>query len=112
VSAAGGSQDWQQLALTSSADGVLLPLKVVPGASRTRLVGLHGDALKVQVAAPPADGQANAAVLDLLATQLAIARRNLQLCSGSQSSQKIIAITGLSAEQLRQRLRDCLATPR
>lgn len=110
MSGAGKPQDWDRLGLRQEDEVVLLPLKVVPGASRSRLVGLHGDAVKLQVAAPPADGAANEAVLQLLAQQLGLARRLLTLRSGSQNPRKVVAITGLGAAELRQRLRDCCQT--
>lgn len=52
------------------ADGIEIKLKVVPGASRSQIVGILGDRLKVKVAAPPEDGKANRAVVELLAEWL------------------------------------------
>ena len=55
----------------SAEDGVRLTLHVQPGASRSELAGMHGDALKVRVAAPPVDGAANRELIRFLAAQLA-----------------------------------------
>jgi hypothetical protein len=99
--------DWHQLALRPGPAGVWLPLKVVPGASQSRILGLHGDALKVQVAAPPSGGAANEAVLRLLAQQLDLAGRHLELLSGHRGPRKVIVIRGLAEQELRQRLRAC-----
>ncbi|MCU0950751.1 MAG: DUF167 domain-containing protein, partial [Burkholderiaceae bacterium] len=64
---------------TRRLDGIDLALHVQPGARRTALCGWHGDRLKVAVAAPATDGRANAAVIDLLAQALAVARREVTL---------------------------------
>lgn len=71
-------------------DGWELRLKVVPGASRSRVVGLLGDRLKVQVAAPPEAGKANAAVIDLLSGWLGCGRRDLDLTAGQAQPQKTV----------------------
>lgn len=86
------------LALEPLLDGVRLPLKVVPNASRTRIAGLHGTALKVAVAAPPEKGKANRAVLALLADVLGVKRNQLDIDKGLSSAQKSVRITGVSAD--------------
>ena len=86
-------------------DGSLLVgLKVVPGASRQRIVGLHGDRLKVAVSAPPEAGKANIAVCQLLAETLGLAARNVTLHAGGGTPFKTVRMVGLTAEQLCQRL--------
>ena len=91
--------------LTSSGPNVFhLALKVVPGASRDRIVGEHGDALKVAVTKPPEDGAANEAVEKFLREQLDLSRRDICLISGFTSRDKVIRITGLTREQLTARL--------
>lgn len=67
-------------------------VKVVPGARQNRVVGLLGDRLKVQVAAPPEDGKANAAVIELLATTLKIDRSRVELLSGASSPRKTFRV--------------------
>jgi uncharacterized protein (TIGR00251 family) len=57
-------------------------LRVSPGARHSELVGRHGDGWKVRVTAPPEDGRANDAVLDLLAKRLDLPRRSLSIVSG------------------------------
>ncbi len=56
-------------------DGAELAVLVQPRASRTRVVGEHDGLLKIQLAAPPVDGEANAALLEFLARQLGVPRR-------------------------------------
>lgn len=73
-----------------------LRLRVVPGASRPEVVGRHGEAWKLRVAAPPEDGRANDAVLDLLAASLDLPRSDLEISSGRSSRDKVVTLNGLS----------------
>ncbi len=83
------------VAVLATADGVRLPVKVVPGASRSRVVGALGDALKAQVAAPPEGGKANAALCELLALAFGVPARSVQVVSGAGSPRKVVAIAGI-----------------
>jgi len=78
--------------IEARSDGVVIALHVQPGARRTAIVGLHGDRLKVAVSAPPADGRANAALLEFLAERLAIPKSSLRLFSGAGSREKRVAV--------------------
>jgi uncharacterized protein (TIGR00251 family) len=84
--------------------GVRMPLKVVPGASRDRIVGVLGDALKIAVSKPPADGAANKAVIQLLAAHLSLPITSVTITRGHASARKEVLITGLTGEQLAARL--------
>jgi len=94
--------------LESMGDGVLLRVKVVPGASRTRPAGLLGDRLKVQVAAPPQGGRANAAVCELIADLFGVPKRNVVIHAGHAKPRKDVAVIGLSLCQATERLRGLL----
>lgn len=69
-------------------------VKAVPGSSRTRIQGALGDHLKVQVAAPPEGGKANAAIRELLATHFGVPHSSVELQSGNTSPRKVFRITG------------------
>ena len=84
--------------------GVQLQLHVQPGASRTGMAGLHGDALKIRVAAPPADGRANRELLDYLAECLGVARTRIALVKGENGRRKTVMIQGIDFEAARVRL--------
>ena len=81
-----------------------LHVRVSPGASRTEVVGRHGDGWKVRVIAPPEDGRANEAVLGLLAEQLDLPRRSLSLVSGHGGRDKVVRMAGISEAELERRL--------
>ena len=85
-----------------------LRLRVVPGAHRAGIVGRHGDAWKIRVAAAPEAGKANDAVIDLLARTLDIPSRDLELTAGGASRSKVVAVQGLTSEAA-ERLLDAAA---
>jgi uncharacterized protein (TIGR00251 family) len=81
-----------------------LRVRVSPGASRTELVGRHGDAWKVRVSAPPEDGRANDAVLTLLADRLDLPRRSLEIVSGHGGRDKVVRMAGIERAESERRL--------
>lgn len=97
-------KDLDKLALRDTPAGVVAAVKVVPGASRDKIVGLLGESLKIATAAPPEKGKANAAVAAILAKAGGVDKRRVTLVSGPGSPRKEFLIAGLSANQLRQRL--------
>ena len=81
-----------------------IEVKVIPGASRSEIVGWLGDALKVKVAAPPEKGKANNAVVRLLSARLGVSSAAISLVKGATASWKQFAIDGLSEQELRRLL--------
>jgi hypothetical protein len=81
-----------------------LRIHVQPRAAHTRIVGRHGDAIKVQVHAPPADGAANAAVINLFAEALGVPRRAVHIVRGGSSREKLVEIHADDPAASRQRL--------
>ena len=69
---------------------------VQPRASRSEVVGMHGDAIRVRLAAPPVDNAANEALLALLAGRLGISRRCIRLVTGYASRRKVVEIDGVT----------------
>lgn len=90
--------------LLSDTTGVRLPIKVVPGASRDRLMGELDGALKIAVAAPPERGAANQAVCRLIAHALGLRAAQVQVVAGPASPRKTVLVQGLTADQLRAKL--------
>lgn len=82
-----------------------LRVHVQPGAKRTEVQGVHGDALKICVRARPVEGAANEALLEFLAAELQVPRRRCVLISGETSRQKRVRITQPLREIVEQRLR-------
>lgn len=90
---------------------VVLRLHVQPGAGRTTMVGRHGEALKVRVAAPPEGGRANAACLSLVAATLGVAESQVELVSGPSSRAKRVRITGVAPDDVRRLLASAVSRP-
>ena len=81
-----------------------IKVKVQPRASRTQIVGYRGDVLHIRVTAPPVAGQANAAVVDLLARALGLAKSRVRIVRGHTSRNKEVVVESLTGQQLQQRL--------
>jgi uncharacterized protein len=91
--------------LNTQGDGsVQLCIHVQPRASRIGLCGIHGDALKLAIAAPPVDGKANKEVIAFLASLLQIAKKEIVITSGLQSRTKKCRIGSLTEGQVRERI--------
>jgi uncharacterized protein (TIGR00251 family) len=82
----------------------LLNLHVVPGAKVTAIRGLHGDRLKIAIAAPPAGGKANEALLDFFAACLSTSRRFIHLHKGATSRDKTVRIERGEAASIARQL--------
>jgi uncharacterized protein (TIGR00251 family) len=93
------------LALQQRGADVLLPVTVQPRASRNAVAGLHGDALKLLLTAPPLEGAANAACLRLLSDLIGVSQGRLSIIRGMKARQKLICIADISADTLRTRLK-------
>jgi len=83
--------------LTAGTDGSpLLTVYVQPKASQNRIAGLHGDAVKLMITAPPVDGQANKAVINFIAKLFRLPKSQVTLHSGQQSRTKRLRLDGLT----------------
>jgi uncharacterized protein (TIGR00251 family) len=72
-----------------------LNVKVVPGASRDRVVGRYGDGIKVQVSAPPEGGKANKALIEVIAAALGVRAQQVQIVKGQAQARKVIEVSGM-----------------
>lgn len=88
------------LEVVKEKEGCTFQVHVVPRSKRDEIVGLHGDALKVRLTAPPVEGKANQALRVFLAEELGIAPSAVEILSGHTSRQKRVRVTGVSAEAL------------
>lgn len=83
---------------------VVLTLHIQPGAKRTEIAGLHGEALKIRLAAPPVDGKANDALVAYLAKALGVTKSRVELVSGQTSRAKRIRVANVLADAVRAAL--------
>ncbi len=84
--------------------GAILTVHVQPNASRTECVGVHGDALKIRLAARPVDGAANDELIRFVAEQCVVPRTNVQLQAGAEARRKRLCVKGITAQVLLARL--------
>ena len=85
----------------ATADGWVLDIHAQPGAKRSDIAGLHGDRLKVRVAAPAIDGRANAALERYLAQRLGVPRSAVRVLAGERSRDKRVAVSSAGVDPAR-----------
>jgi uncharacterized protein (TIGR00251 family) len=85
------------LTVTERDSGVRFAVRVQPRASSSEICGLHGDALKVRLSAPPVDGAANEALVELLAGALGVAKRAVRIVAGASGRGKVVEVDGVRA---------------
>lgn len=90
-------------------DEVVVRVHVQPGAGRSAVVGKHGNALKVRVAAPPVEGRANEALLALFVNDLGLKADQVTLLSGESSRSKRVKVTGVDGDDLKRLLDEAVA---
>jgi uncharacterized protein (TIGR00251 family) len=90
--------------LNDEGDALILTLHIQPAAKKTEVVGPHGDALKIRLAAPPVDGKANAALLKFIAAQLGVSKNSVTLISGDTARAKRLRVAGVDATAARNQL--------
>ena len=81
-------------------EGVEIRVHIQPRASKTEIVGLYGEALKIRIAAPPVDGKANTELSRFLARQLGVSQQSIQMISGVSSRRKRIFIKGRTLTEI------------
>jgi uncharacterized protein (TIGR00251 family) len=90
------------LSVQERGGGVRFAVRVQPRASRSAVDGVHGDALRVRLAAPPVDGAANEALVALIAEALGVRQRAVRIVAGHTSRSKVVEVDGVGAEQVRR----------
>ena len=90
--------------ITDSKEGALLPVKVVPKASKNAIVGWENGELKVRLNAVPEKGEANGELIAFLAKSWKIPKSTISIHSGETSRHKKLLFRGMTAEQLRSNI--------
>jgi uncharacterized protein (TIGR00251 family) len=94
------NQGW----IRQSKGSITIVVQVIPRAAQNAVQGLHGDALKIRLSAPPVEGKANAELISFLAEKLNIPKSSIVLKSGLTQRRKILALSGLAAAEIEKRL--------
>ncbi len=85
-------------------DGATLAVRAQPGAKKNAILGVQAGALKVSVTAPPEDGRANEALVEVLKECLDVKRSQIELISGRTNRNKVFLIRGITSEALSEKL--------
>jgi len=94
------------LRVRDNGDGVSFAVKIHPRAKKNGITGDIGDALKVSLTAPPVEDRANQACIEFLAKLLKVPRSSVTIASGQTSRNKVIRVSGVAAQYVRDRLRN------
>jgi len=92
------------VAIQETSTGATFEVRVHPRAKKSAITGKLGDALKLSLTSPPIDGKANEACIEFFAKLLKVPRSSVTIASGQRSRQKVIRVSGLSAEEVRKRI--------
>jgi len=90
--------------IQESGSGATFAVRVHPRARKNAITGELGDALKLSLTSPPVDGRANQACIEFFAKLLKVPRSSVTIASGQTSRQKVVRVSGLSAEEVRRRI--------
>jgi uncharacterized protein len=90
--------------MNETTDGIDLYVRAVPRASKNGIQGIHDGALKVRLTTAPVDGKANQALIKFMSKTLKISKAQIELKQGETSRRKTLHLTGMTKEQLRERL--------
>jgi len=85
--------------ISESSGSIYIPCWVQPRASLTKIAGIHGEHLKIQLSAPPVDGKANAELCKFFSKKLGVPKSSIDIVSGASSRKKTLRVTGVSKEQ-------------
>ncbi|MGH9492563.1 MAG: DUF167 domain-containing protein, partial [Terriglobales bacterium] len=89
--------------------GATFSVRVHPRARKNAITGILGNALKLSLIAPPVEGRANDAVIEVISEVLRLPRSSVTIAAGHRSRNKVVRVNGITADTLRQRLEQILA---
>jgi len=90
------------VSITRESTSCVIDVLVQPRASRAKIGPRHDGRIKIAVTAPPVDGEANAAVIELLAKSLGVAKSAIEVIAGTSSRRKTLRIAGVTADQIEE----------
>ncbi len=96
------------LNINNTPEGVRLNIRVQPRSSQNKICGETNGALKIKITAPPVEGEANQAIIKLLAQWLEIPRANISIAKGETSKNKLVDIIGVDAQWLENKINEFL----
>ncbi len=89
-----------------SKEGIMLSIKVIPRASKSEIVGILNDSIKLKIKSPPVDGKANNEIIRFFSELFDIPKRDVSIVKGSSSSHKILLLLGVKEDEIKRFLAD------
>ena len=99
-----GNAESNMIKVEDGKAGVSFAVKVHPRAKKSAITGELGDALKLSLTTPPIEGRANEACIEFFAKLLKVSRSSVTIASGQTSRNKVICVTGVTAQYVKDRL--------
>lgn len=96
---------WGMVSIEERGGGVRFPVVAQPRASRSEIIGEHGEAVRIRLAAPPVEGKANQELIRLLADVLGVPKAAVRIVAGASARSKIVEVSGVHADAVRTALR-------
>lgn len=90
--------------LKITGNDIVIKVKIVPGSSRNKIVGVYNDALKITITTPPVEGKANKKCITYLAKYFNVAKSKVEIISGQTSKNKLIKIYDISQENFLEKI--------
>ena len=90
------------LTVRETGQGVTFQIRVLPRASKCELAGLHGDAMKIRITAPPVEGRANEECIRFLADLFNVKKTDIAITAGHKSRNKRVTVTGLTSNDIQR----------
>ncbi len=84
-------------------EGLLISINVQPRSSKTEIIGMHQNSLKIKLTSPPVEGAANSLLIKFISKELGIAKSKIVLKSGKKSRSKRLILNGCSKEEVIQK---------
>ncbi len=88
------------ISVSETEHGVVFNVRLIPRASKSELVGVQGDALKIRITAPPVEGAANKECIKFLSDVLGIKKSQIKIIAGHRSKNKKVSISGISRKEI------------
>ncbi len=85
----------------NNSDGLIINIKVAPRSSRSGITGSYSDGLKVRLTSPPVEGKANRELIEVLAKEFSIRKKDVEILSGEKSKNKIVKLYGVKCNKMK-----------
>jgi uncharacterized protein (TIGR00251 family) len=92
--------------ITKAEEGAAFAVHVVPKSTRNKVIGKHGDALKINLASQTVGGVANDTLINFIAEKLGVKRDNVEIAAGLSSTEKMVIVVGVSPQTVEDLLLD------